>query len=151
MRESCTLKSPNQTSAPNPNQLSKPGMDGDGDKDLEEVHKILRDVWADFTASFDARDLRVINEAYSKRIISKTTRDKIMQAKDSLEATSCFLIHLENSATIDTLWKVHAMLQKTSEDHDSHQHLCEVLSCRLGSKRKVSIATVKHVYTAYRP
>ena len=116
-------------------------MNGDGDKDLEEVQEILRDIWADFTASFDASDLQLVSEAYSKRIISKTARDKMMQTKDRLEATTCFLIHLETNATIDTLWKIHAMLEKTSKDHDSHKRLCKVLICKLGvrsSKRQVS-------------
>lgn len=115
-------------------------MESDGDIDLVKANDVVRDIWADFTDSFDARE--VIDEAYSKRIISETTRDKMMQAKDRKEATRCFLIHLEISATIDTLWKVHTMLQETSKDYDSYKRLCEVLSNSLpSSKQRYHLAT----------
>ena len=116
-------------------------MDGDK-KDMEEPQDIVKDIWADFTSRLDARE--IINEAYSRSIINRSTRDKMMKEDDRMEAARHFLIHLENSATTDTLWKVHAMLQKMSKDHDSHKYLCEVLRSRL-RKRVSIIATLQSI------
>ena len=108
-------------------------MDGDKEK-LEETKEIVRDLWVDFIDNLEAK--KVIDAAFSYHIIDETVRDKMLQEKDRKEATRYFLLHLEKSATNDTLWKVHKMLQEKSKYHASHKHLYKALERRLTNSRK---------------
>ena len=102
----------------------------------EDVEGIVCEIWEDFS-SFDVRG-KTLNPLYSRRVIDKTAREQITNAKTSSEAARHFLMYLESHATIDTLRTLLAILRETSKDHKRHKELADLLERKL--PKLVSIA-----------
>ena len=102
----------------------------------EDVKKIVCGIWTSFS-SLDVRG-EILHSLYPQEVIDRTVMEKISRAKASSEAAMHFLMHLESYATIDTLRTLLTILRKTSEGHNRHKELADLLEPKL--PKLVSIA-----------
>ena len=102
----------------------------------EDVKKIVRGIWEAFS-SLDVRG-EILHSLYHQEVIDRITVEHISKAKASSEAAMHFLMHLESYATIDTLRTLLAILRETSEGHNRHKELADLLESKL--LKLVSIA-----------
>ena len=102
----------------------------------EDVKKIVRGIWKDFSL-LDVRG-EILHSLYPQEVIDRTAMEQISRATASSEAAMYFLMHLESYATIDTLRTLLAILRETSEGHNRHKELADLLERKL--PKLVSIA-----------
>ena len=60
-------------------------------------------------------------------LINEQTYEEILTSRSKLEANQLFLRHLMNSGTLNSVEKLCEVLQNTSQDHNIHQEIANIL------------------------